>query len=242
MQFPIRGTIFNCLLVLIGCLIGYFLQNLFDEELIGYMKKGLGLTLLLISSKLFANNKDLLTVLVSIIIGSAIGGAIGIRNTNAFIESLCFDCIGIQGDFAQSCINATILISVGPLTILGIIEEATTRDLKLMKFKSFLDGTSAVLLTLAETNPIGVFLSIFTVFLLQAFYGVLIVGLNNIVHLKKYLGVFEGVGAVLILSVALNILHFDNLPTLILAPGLIVAPFIMEMFAIIMPDTEQAKA
>ncbi len=238
MKIPIRGTLFNCVVLLVCCLIGKFLSSLFSEELISYMLRGLGLTLVLLSAKIFLNCNDLLTVLISIVFGSAIGGALGITSMQSFLEQFCFECIGIEGNFIQACITSTIMFSFGPLTILGILEEGTKGDIRLLKFKSFLDGITAILLTITMGN--GVFLSILMVLGVQTLFGVIVALLVNSVDLKKYINVIEGAGAVLTLSLAMNVLEPGSLPTLVFAPALFLSPFVFEIVSRVMAKFEPA--
>ena len=66
---------------------------------------------------------------------------------------------------SEGFITASIVFCVGPLTILGSIENGLTGDIQLLAVKSLLDGVASI--AFAAELGVGVYLSVIAIFVIQ---------------------------------------------------------------------------
>tara|TARA_Y100001937_G_scaffold122491_1_gene183501 strand:- start:210301 stop:211131 length:831 start_codon:yes stop_codon:yes gene_type:complete len=126
----------------------------------------------------------------------------------------------------QGILNAFLLFCVGSMTVLGCLEEGMGRGPDILYAKSVLDGISSVALAAALGGSI-----LFVAVPLFLFQSVLTLAAH---YISPYLGPWEmshlsGVGGLLLLGLALEILELKSVKVLNLLPALIIAPFMANL-------------
>jgi uncharacterized membrane protein YqgA involved in biofilm formation len=118
---------------------------------------------------------------------------------------------------------ASLVFCVGPLTVLGALEEGLRGDFQLLAIKSMLDGFSA--LAFSSGLGIGVGWSALTVLIVQ---GGITLGARMLESVMSEVAVsaMTAAGGLLIIGIALHLLKVREVRTANLLPALIIAPVI----------------
>ncbi|MCK4754170.1 MAG: DUF554 family protein, partial [Calditrichia bacterium] len=124
-------------------------------------------------------------------------------------------------------ITASIIFCVGPMTIIGSINDGLRGDINLLAIKSVLDGFTALALT--TTFGIGVIFSVFTIILIQGgitFSAVLIDQFFNEMMINE----MTAVGGVLIVGIGFILLDLKKIKVATFLPALVFAPILVVVY------------
>ncbi len=158
-MFPTFGTLVNAGLVLAGSSVGLLISKNLPERLKTSVMQGIGLFTLLLGIRLISENKpELLKVFFLLIIGSLIGAFLKLEERIDALTSM-------QADLAKGFVSASLLFTVGPMTLMGCILEGAKGDSSLILSKAFMDGASSIIL--ASSLGKGVAFSALYVLLFQ---------------------------------------------------------------------------
>src|SRR3954468_11411561 len=228
----LAGTLLNALAVLIGATIGMLVGSRMPQRILQTLTDGLGLFTLAIAFALALQllmdrtapaGTDLI-VLASLLVGGAIGELLHLTER---VEGLgdWFQHRLARGDqpsrISEAFVTASLVFCVGPLTILGSIQNGLTGDLQLLAVKSVLDGFASV--AFAAALGAGVCLSILTVLIVQG-------GLAAMAYLfganldPVAISAASAVGGVILLGVGFRLLEVKRIRVVSFLPALVLAP------------------
>lgn len=169
-MFPTFGSLVNAGLVLLGSLIGLRFSPYIPEGLRNAVLQGIGLFTLLLGVRLVAENKpELLKVFFLLVAGSIIGSSLRLEQR---LEGL----MGSSSGLSRGFVSASLLFTVGPMTLMGCILEGTRGDSSLILSKAFMDGFSSLVLSSSLGRGVA-FSALYVLFfqgsitLLAYFYG-----------------------------------------------------------------------
>ncbi len=158
-MFPTFGTLVNAGLVLAGSSVGLLISKSLPERLKTSVMQGIGLFTLLLGIRLISENKpELLKVFFLLIIGSLIGAFLKLEERIDALTSM-------QANLAKGFVSASLLFTVGPMTLMGCVLEGAKGDSSLILSKAFMDGASSIIL--ASSLGKGVAFSALYVLLFQ---------------------------------------------------------------------------
>jgi hypothetical protein len=226
------GTLLNVAAILAGTLIGALLGDRLPARVRDTAMNGLGLVVLVMGAQLALKTGNTLILLGSVVIGGAIGGLIGIEDG---LERLgdWFEARlsrrpggGAWGRVAEAFVSSSLVFCVGPMTILGSIQDGLTGDYSLLAVKSALDGIGSV--AFASTLGPGVVLSAGTVLVYQGILSLLAGGARQLLT-DPVVQEMTAAGGVLILGIGLRLLEIKRLPVGNLLPSLAVAPILVAL-------------
>jgi uncharacterized protein len=129
---------------------------------------------------------------------------------------------------AEAFLVASLVFCVGPLTILGSLENGLTGRINQLALKAALDGTAA--LAFASVLGWGVGASIITILVFQG-------GLSLSAHASgallsdRMVLELNALGGILMIGIALRILELRKVPVANMLPGLVLVPFVVAIFA-----------
>ena len=224
------GTFINVGAILAGTFLGVVLGGRMPEGLQRRVLAGLGLVVLVIGVDLALAWRDTspLYVLGGVLLGGMAGEALGIE---ARLEALG-DRIqrrvaargGSSSTVSEAFFNASLLFCVGPLAVVGAIQDGLTGDYEALATKAMLDGFAAI--ALSATLGWGVALAAITVLVYQ---GALSLGatLFEDILTGEALDALTSAGGVLIIGISLKLLDVTDvkvgnfLPALVFAPALV---------------------
>jgi uncharacterized membrane protein YqgA involved in biofilm formation len=121
---------------------------------------------------------------------------------------------------------ASLVFCVGPMTILGSIQDGLSGDYHLLAIKSMLDGFAA--LAFASTLGVGVVFSALTVLVYQGGLS-LSAGLAQTLLTDPMVNEMTATGGVLILGISLILLDLKRVRVANLLPAIFIAPAIVAL-------------
>jgi uncharacterized membrane protein YqgA involved in biofilm formation len=131
------------------------------------------------------------------------------------------------GSFTEGFVAASLLFCVGPMTLLGSIQNGLTGDASLLLLKATLDGMSAVALT--SSFGIGVGFSVLVILLYQGGVALLAGTLAQVLPdpaQDPRVLLVTGVGGLMVLGVGVNLLGLTKVRVASFLPALLLAPLV----------------
>jgi hypothetical protein len=128
---------------------------------------------------------------------------------------------------AEAFVTTSLIFCVGPLTILGSLQNGLQGDITLLATKSLLDGVGSVAFA-AALGP-GVYLSILTILLVQggiALGAFLVAGFFDPVTIL----ILTSIAGIILVGVGLRLLELKQVRLANFLPGLIIAPLLIRVF------------
>ena len=230
------GTFLNIATVLIGGALGLIFGARIPEQLKATVISGMGLFVMAMGLQMFLNTENPLVVLGSLLIGTLLGEwwkiEDGLQNLGKFLEQR-FSREGEDGSntFVRGFLTASLLFCVGPLTILGSIQDGLIGDYNLLAVKSVLDGFAS--LAFASTLGVGVLFSTIIILVYQGGISLLAAQLNSIIS-PSMMNELTATGGVILLGLAIsNLLEIKKIRVGNMLPGLVVAPLIVWILSLI---------
>src|SRR3972149_1924444 len=152
------GTLANVVAIVIGTLIGFMLKQRLPERFNSIAMQGLGLVTALIGLKMMIVTQNALIVLVSIVIGGVLGELLRIEDRldrlGARVEARFSK---ERGTFAKAFVTSTLLYCVGPMAIVGALQDGLRGDYSILLTMYGLYAIASV--AVASTLGIGGWLS-----------------------------------------------------------------------------------
>ncbi|AWB10068.1 hypothetical protein TDSAC_0700 [Thermodesulfobium acidiphilum] len=205
------GTIINAFSVIIGSSIGLVMGSHLAERYKSIVINAISLVTLLIGLKLSLEVKSIFLVLISLILGGLLGEFISLEG---LIERLG-DYVSKKvqkGDVVNAFMSASLLFCVGPMSILGSIQDGLKGDYSILLLKSALDGVSS--LFLASSLGIGVFFSFITILIYQGSLTLFASALSGIFSDIKIANNFYATGGILLIGIGFNLLGLTKIKTI----------------------------
>jgi uncharacterized membrane protein YqgA involved in biofilm formation len=225
------GTFINVAAILIGGTIGLIFGSRIPERFKNTVIAGMGLFTAAMGLQMFFKSNNQLIVLGAIIIGAMLGEWIGIEDwLQALGETLekrfSSDTeTGAGSKFVRGFMVSSLLFCIGPMAILGSIQDGLTGDYKLLAVKSTLDGFASI--AFASTLGIGVMFSSIIILIYQGGISLLAHQLNAIVT-DPMMAEMTATGGVILMGVAINnLLELKKIRVGNFLPALAVAPLIV---------------
>lgn len=230
------GTVINILAILAGSALGVVLGHRLPEKISRTLTDALGLVVLVIgglnlialSDSAFVSAVSsagtLLVVLASLVLGSVVGSLIGIEQKLSHFGTWLQLKVSKGGDkdkFIEGFVNASLLFTIGPMAVLGALQDGLGQGFDVLALKSSLDGLTSVAFAAAlgwgvafSAIPVGIWQGLLT--LIAASAGALMS--------QALVASITATGGVLLLGTGLRVLQIrmvsvaDMLPALIFAP------------------------
>ncbi len=216
-----RGTIVNVVAVLVGSGIGLAVGNRLSERFQRIITTGLGLSVLLIGVQMALKVQNMLVVIASMVLGGLIGEFLGIEaGLERAGEWLKARARTGSGTFVTGYVTASLVFCVGPMTIVGSIQEGMSGNAEIIYMKSMLDGAASI--AFASSLGVGVSFAAITVLVLQGALTLLGKQLAFLLR-PEILNELTATGGLLILAIGLLLLEVKRLRVANLLPALVVA-------------------
>ncbi len=220
-RLPI-GTFINMGTVIIGSLIGLWLQQAFPPNIKAIIFQAIGLATLLIGIQMSLKMPDgyLLVLIFSLIIGGIIGESLHLDQQFQALGDWLKNTLQVGDEkFTEGLITACLLYCVGSMVIVGAIEEGISGNRELLMVKSTLDGVSSI--AFASTYGIGVLFSIFPMLLIQGGMTILANQMKQF-FTPTIIAQLSSVGGLLILGIGIKLLNLGTINIENLLPSLVV--------------------
>ena len=217
--------------MLAGTLVGTLLGARLSEGLQQRVLAGLGLVTLVlgVDYALAWRETNPLIVLGAVLIGGIVGEAVGIERRLQRLGDAIQRRLGGEGStVSEAFFTASLLFCVGPLAVVGSIQDGLTGDYSALATKALLDGFAAI--ALASTLGWGVGLAAITVLVLQ---GGIALAAGAVAPLLRgeALAALTSAGGILIIGISLRLLAVRDVKVGNFLPALVVAPAIVGLVA-----------
>ena len=232
------GTIINVFSILIGAGIGVALGHRLPANISRTLTDALGLVVLVIGGLNLIALTDisfvaavssagtLLVVLASLVLGSVLGSMLRIEQRLSHFGTWLQLKASRGGDkekFIEGFVNASLLFTIGPMAVLGALQDGLGQGFDVLALKSTLDGLTSVAFAAAlgwgvafAAIPVGIWQGLLT--LLAASAGALMS--------DALVASITATGGVLLLGTGLKVLQIRMVSVADMLPALVIAPLI----------------
>ena len=238
------GTFVNVGAVLAGTLVGALVGSRIPERIRQTILGALGLVVLALGVRETLATDEFIIVLAAVLLGAIVGEILRIEqglewlgarlqerlggvNTPIDVE-LPEDSTIVTADnrFAAGFVIASLVFCIGPLTVLGSIQDGLG-DPELLIIKAGLDGFASI--AFAAVYGWGVGLSALIVLVIQGGIA-LVAGALDSVLTDTMVDVLGSAGGVLILGIGLRLLDLKHLRVANMLPALVIGPLLVWWF------------
>jgi hypothetical protein len=228
----VTGTLINVVTIVVGTVIGVLVGGRLPGGLQQRVLFGLGLVTLVLgidNALAWRDQPDrlILVVMFAVLAGGITGEALRIEDRlqalGDRIQARFARGDGAKSTLSEGFFTATLLFCVGPLTVLGSINDGLRGDIDLLTTKALLDGFAAI--ALAAGLGVGVGLSAVSVLVVQGSI-TLGAGLFEDILVGEPLSALTSAGGILIIGIALKLLDVKDVKVGNYLPALVLAPVI----------------
>jgi uncharacterized membrane protein YqgA involved in biofilm formation len=225
------GTILNIVTVVIGGGLG----TLFGERLPVRVREsvlwGLGLFTIAIGIKMTFDSQNPLITLGSVLVGGLLGEwwriDEGLKRFGSWLEARFAHSQSAEGTarFIKGFVSASLIFCVGPMTILGSIQDGLTGNYQLLAIKAVLDGFAA--LAFSASLGVGVIFSAVIILLYQGGLSLLAAQAQSLLT-PPMINEMTAAGGLLIVGIGIGaLLELKPIRVANYLPALVIAPLIV---------------
>jgi uncharacterized membrane protein YqgA involved in biofilm formation len=216
-MFPGFGTLVNASLIVVGSFLGIKAQRYIPHSIKEGTINAIGLFTLILGIKLlYENRPETLKVFFLLTFGSILGHLIKLEEK---LQEL------LKGsESTKGFMSASLLFTVGPMTLLGCILEGSKADSSLLLSKAFMDGFSSVIL--ASSMGKGVAFSALFVLVFQGMLTFLAFYLGSSISQSSMANTLFIGGGLIILTSAKIFGLLDRVKLLNIFPSLVISLFV----------------
>ncbi len=226
------GTTINVTAVVGGSLIGAAVGNRLSDRMRTTVLQGLGLVTTVIGLQMALQTKNILVVLGAVLVGGITGELLrigdGLERLGGFFQSLLTR--GGSNRFSEGFVTASLLFCIGPMAILGSIQDGLTGDYQLLAVKSILDGFASI--AFAASLGWGVGCAAISVLVYQGAITLLARVLEKLLTEPMVLEM-TATGGILIVGIGIKLLNIRDIRLASFLPALVLAPVTVSVMTVI---------
>ena len=225
------GTIINTLTVLGGGMLGLLVGNKIPERVRVIIVQVIGLTTLAIGLRDVIDTDNIVFPLLGMVLGGIVGELLRLEDRLAGIGEFLrqkFAKEVAESSFVNGFVTATLLFCIGPLTILGAIEDASGKTPQLYIIKGTLDGFMTIIF--AALYGVGAVFSALSVFVVQGSLTLFGTTLDALLTDRMRLELFSA-GGLAVVAIGINLLEIKKIRLGSLLPGLVITPLLVWIFS-----------
>lgn len=230
------GTVINVAAILLGSLLGVLLGHRLPEKMSRTLTDAMGLVVLVIgalnlgelANAEFASATkpfpSILVVLASLLIGGVIGSLLQIEQRLEEFGSWLQKRSSASGDrekFIQGFVNASLLFTIGPMAVLGSLQDGLGQGFEILGLKSTLDGFTSV--AFSATMGWGVAFSAIPVGIWQGALTLIAMAAGSVLSTALVASI-TATGGILLLGTGLRLMNIRMVAVADLLPALVIAP------------------
>jgi uncharacterized membrane protein YqgA involved in biofilm formation len=219
------GTAINVLAVLAGGSIGTLAGTRLPESMRSTAMQAIGIVTLLVGASNFLKYDNVLVPLVSVILGLVVGELLDVDEQLKRVgDHLERSFSKGESPVSRAFVTTSLLFCVGPLTVIGSLQDGLNGDYSILALKSALDFIAS--LAFASVLGWGVLLSAGTVLVVQ---GSLTLGAGFLdpVVTGPMISATTATGGILIFGLGLGLLDLKEVRVANMLPGLLFAPLLV---------------
>lgn len=218
------GPTVNAIAIIVASLAGCFFLRGVPARFEEIIKKAIGLSIIFVGFKGALENERILLLIMSMVIGAAIGELIDIDSLmNRFgqwVERRFSMGGGREGhSFSKGFVSASILFCSGSMAIMGSMQSGLTGNHGILFAKSVLDASISVIF--ASTMGIGVAFSAIPVFLYQSGIALASMALGYMLT-PDTVREMSAVGSLIVAAIGFNFLGVKEIKVANLIPAMFI--------------------
>ncbi|WP_416670577.1 DUF554 domain-containing protein [Egbenema bharatensis] len=226
------GTWINIATVLIGTGLGLLMRGRLPVRMQQIITQGIGLITLFIGITMASSLTEVqagqidgvILGLLAIVLGGLLGEWARLEEMLAAIGDWLKQRFQGKGNFTEGFVAASLLFCVGPLALIGSLNNGLTGDNTLLVLKAVMDGIASIVLTSSYGMGVG-----FSALAILLYQGGLSLAAGNLAQAipdpatAQPVLLVTGVGGLIILGLGLNLLQVANIRVASLLPSLFLA-------------------
>ena len=219
------GILIDFITVVVGSGIGLLFKKSINEKISKAVMIGIGLCVVYMGISGITSDGNIIVILLSFVIGSAIGTALDIDGwLNRFGETLERRFVRNDGEskLAKGCITMTLLSCTGAYALMAGINAGLGNN-EMMFTKAVIDFVVSMMLS--STLGVGVMLSAVPILVFQVILAMLADMLSPIL-VGDMLTAFSIAGAILTIPLGTSIIGVTNIKIANYIPVIIIAPIL----------------
>jgi hypothetical protein len=232
------GTFINVGTIVLGSVLGVLIGTRMQVRLRETIIAGLGLFTFGYGLINFINTENPLVPLGGLLIGALLGEwwkvEDGLEKAGIFLRDRVArkgQDTDTQSRFVEGFVTASLVFVIGPIAILGSIQDGLTGDFEMLAIKAILDGFASI--AFASSLGIGVAFSALSILIYQGAI-TLLAGLFSQFFSAAMMNEMTAVGGLVLMSIAISsLLGIKKIRTGSFLPALLITPlivFILEKF------------
>jgi hypothetical protein len=239
------GTWINILTVVIGTSLGLILENRLSGKMQTIITQGIGLITIWLGINMANSMGKSAAVgvdgavlgLIAIVLGGVLGEWLQIEERLTKLGDFLKHKFRGKGSFTEGFVASSLLFCVGPMTLIGCLNNGLNGDNTLLTLKATMDGIVSI--ALANIYGVGVGFSILVLLFYQGGLSLIAAIVADLIpdpaH-NPYIFITTGVGGLIIVGIGLNLLEVIKirvasfLPAIAIAPGIYYLARILEYF------------
>lgn len=223
------GALLNTATVLVGGGAGLALKSRLPERVQTVALRVLGVVTLVLGAKMIMGTRNVLVLVTALAAGMAVGTLLRVQSRLEAAAQRAQQRL-VRGDhtsrIAEGFVAASLLFCVGPMTIVGSLQDGLTGDYRLIAIKSMMDGVAAF--AFAASTGWGVLLSAITVLVVQ---GGLTLGAQSLsgFFTRPLIAETSAVGGALVVCIGIGLSGLKKLPVADYLPAVVFAPLVARL-------------
>jgi uncharacterized membrane protein YqgA involved in biofilm formation len=239
------GTWINVATVLVGSGIGLWLRHRLPRPMQQIITQAVGLLTLVIGfamtqsfNQVEAGSMDgIILGLLALVIGGLLGEWLQVETRLGQLGDALKRQVKGGGRFTEGFVAASLLFCIGPLTIIGSLNNGLSGDDALLSLKATMDGFAAIALT--GSYGMGVGFSALTVMAVQGGLSLLAGLLATVIPdpaTDPHILLTTGVGGMMILGLGFNLLEIAKVRVASFLPALALSPVVVAIAQALAPQ------
>ena len=226
------GTSINVGAIVFGSTLGVIMGSRFSERIRETVLCGLGLLIVLIGLQMALGTKNILIVLGAMLLGGLLGEVVRIHDTienlGSFLQGILSK--GHHSTFGEGFVTASLIFCIGPMAILGSIQDGLTGDYRILAVKAALDGFASI--AFSATLGWGVACSAASILIYQGAI-TLFAGMLSRVLTDQMIVEMTATGGLIIVGMGLKLLNVRDIRLASFLPALALAPVIVALVSLL---------
>jgi len=203
------GTLINFGAIIVGGAIGLKFKAFLPQRVIDLLFQVFGLFTLYLGLSMGLKTQNAILIAFSLILGALTGSVLHLQDKSDRLGELIKRKFKLKGDkFTEGFLVASLLFGMGPVAILGSIEEGIGGEPKLLLIKSLMDGVASI--ALASSLGIGVIFSAIPILIYQGSLTLFTMWLGNSFS-QVMINELSAVGGILLIGMGITILDIKRI-------------------------------
>lgn len=225
------GAIVNAITIIITGTLGLFLNKGIPQRVIDTIMSGIALAIIVMGIDGALSGENMPLTIIAIAVGSLLGEILDldgrlIRGAKTLEERFVKNNNAGEHSFSEAFINATLVVCVGSMAIIGSLESGLLGDNTTIYIKSLIDGIFVFLL--ASSLGAGVIFSSIPVLIYQGAI-TLFAGLLAPLLTTEIVVELVAVGSLLLIALGMNMLEITKIRVMNMVPSMIIPIIVMPL-------------